>query len=160
MSFQKFKTIWFCVGQKHYFGTKNIDREVTFNKKTGKEIRILVGQCSLCNRKYQWLLVIIIYQQKTLVTFSVIYFKKDLTYQKGGKNVLENLSRAMDNPALITTADASKNPKNVLSTLNEVINFNIGAMCSTCVTLFNLYFINGTKNRQIIPISTIRKRWF
>ena len=51
MSFQNFKTISFCVGQKPYSGTKNIVREITFNKKTGKKIKFLVGRCSLCNRK-------------------------------------------------------------------------------------------------------------
>ena len=51
MSFQKFKTNSYCVGQKHYSGTKNIIGEITLNKKTGKEIKLLVGQCSICNRK-------------------------------------------------------------------------------------------------------------
>ena len=51
MSFQKFKTNSYCVGQKHYSGTKNIVGEITLNKKTGREIKLLVGQCSICNRK-------------------------------------------------------------------------------------------------------------
>ena len=38
MSFQKFKTDSFCVGQqKHYSATKNIVGEITFNKKTGRD---------------------------------------------------------------------------------------------------------------------------
>ena len=36
MSFQKFKSDSFCVGQKHYSGTKNIVGEITFTKKTGR----------------------------------------------------------------------------------------------------------------------------
>ena len=44
MSFQKFKTNIYCVGQKHYSGAKNIVGEVTFNKKSGREIKLLVGQ--------------------------------------------------------------------------------------------------------------------
>ena len=51
MSFQKFKTNSYCVGQKHYPGTKNIVGEITLNKKTGREIKLLIGQCSICNRK-------------------------------------------------------------------------------------------------------------
>ena len=51
MSFQKFKTNSYCVGQKHYSGTKNFVGEITVNKKTGREIKLLVGQCSICNRK-------------------------------------------------------------------------------------------------------------
>ena len=51
MSFQKFKADSFCVGQKHYSATKSVVGEITFNKKTGREIKLLVGQCSLCKRK-------------------------------------------------------------------------------------------------------------
>ena len=51
MSFHKFKTNSYCVGQKHYSGTKNIIGEITLNKKTGREVKLLVGQCSICNRK-------------------------------------------------------------------------------------------------------------
>ena len=32
MSFQKFETNSFCVGQKHYSGTKNIVGEITHKK--------------------------------------------------------------------------------------------------------------------------------
>ena len=39
------------------------------------------------------------------------------------KTVSKNPSRALDITAIISTAAASKNPKNVLSTLSEVINF-------------------------------------
>ena len=51
MSFQKFKTTSYCVGQKHYSGTKNISGEITINKKTGRGIKYLVGKCVICNRK-------------------------------------------------------------------------------------------------------------
>ena len=51
MSFQKYKTSSYCVRQKHYSGTKNIVGEITLNKKLGREIKLLVGQCSICNRK-------------------------------------------------------------------------------------------------------------
>ena len=33
MSFQKYKTNSYCVGQKHYTGKKNIVGEITLNKK-------------------------------------------------------------------------------------------------------------------------------
>ena len=36
---------------KHYSGTKNVAGEITKNKKTGREIKILLGQRSICNRK-------------------------------------------------------------------------------------------------------------
>ena len=51
MNSQKFKTNSYCVGGKHDSDTKNIAGEITINKKTGREIKLLVGQCSICNRK-------------------------------------------------------------------------------------------------------------
>ena len=51
MNSQKFKTNSFCVGGKHYSGTKNITGEVVVNKKTGKEVKFLFGKCMICNRK-------------------------------------------------------------------------------------------------------------
>ena len=51
MSCQKLKTNSYCVGQKHYSDTKNIIGEITFNKKPCGEIKLLVGQCVICNRK-------------------------------------------------------------------------------------------------------------
>ena len=44
MNSQKFKTNSYSVGHKGYSGTKNIVGEITFNKKTGEEIRLLVGK--------------------------------------------------------------------------------------------------------------------
>ena len=51
MSFQKVKTISFCVGQKHYSGAKTINGEIVFNGKTGKEYKLLVGRFLNCYRK-------------------------------------------------------------------------------------------------------------
>ena len=39
------------------------------------------------------------------------------------KNVLKNPSRALDSTANIATAAASRNPKNIMSTLPELITF-------------------------------------
>ena len=49
MTFQKFKTNSYCVGQKHYSGTENFAGEITFNTKTGKENKLLVGKCLICH---------------------------------------------------------------------------------------------------------------
>ena len=51
MKYQKFKTNSYCVGGKHYSGTKNIAGEITISKKTGTEIKLLVGKCAICDRK-------------------------------------------------------------------------------------------------------------
>ena len=51
MTFQKLKTNSYCVGGKHYSGTKNISGETTLNKKTSGEIKLLVGKSMVCNQK-------------------------------------------------------------------------------------------------------------
>ena len=51
MSFQKFKSKSYCVGQKHYSGTKDTVGEITFNKKTDRETKVLVGKCMVCNKE-------------------------------------------------------------------------------------------------------------
>ena len=47
MSFQKFKTNSNCVGGRHRSSTKDIVGDITINKKTGKEVRLLVGKCMI-----------------------------------------------------------------------------------------------------------------
>ena len=51
MSFQNFKSNSYCVGGRHYSSTSNITGDITTNKKTGKEVKLLIGRCSICNRK-------------------------------------------------------------------------------------------------------------
>ena len=52
MGYQKYRANSYCVSERHYSCTKNIVADITFNiKKTGREIKLLVGQCSVCSRK-------------------------------------------------------------------------------------------------------------
>ena len=51
MSFQKFKCDSYCVGGRHRSGAKNIVGEITLNKKTGKEIKLLVGKRMNCDKR-------------------------------------------------------------------------------------------------------------
>ena len=51
MNSQKFETNSYCVGGKHRSGTKNITGGITINKKTGREIKLLVEKCVTFNRK-------------------------------------------------------------------------------------------------------------
>ena len=55
LSFQKFKSNSYCVGGRHHSSTINIVGELPFNKKTGRKIKLLVGQCALCSGKNPWL---------------------------------------------------------------------------------------------------------
>ena len=124
MSFQKFKTNSYCVGQKHYSGTKNIAGEITVNKKTGKEIKFLVGQCSICNRKKSMIVSDKTIKAEGLGDFFKKLVKKGLNVSKKmAKNVLSNPRRALDITAKIATAAASRNSKQALSTLPELITF-------------------------------------
>ena len=124
MSFQKFKTNSYCVGQKHYSGTKNNIGEITLNKKTGRQVKLLVGQCSICNRKKS-----MIVSDNTIQAEGLGSFFKNLgrISAKAGKklatNVLKNPGRALENTSNIATAAATKSPKAALSSLPEVINF-------------------------------------
>ena len=124
MSFQKFKTNSYCVGQKHYSGTKHIIGEITLNKKTGREIKLLVGQCSNCNRNKS-----MIVSDNTIQAEGLGSFFKNLgrISAKAGRklatNVLKNLGRALEITSNIATAAATKSPKAALSRLPEVINF-------------------------------------
>ena len=125
MSFQKFKTNSYCVGQKHYSGTKNIIGEITLNKKTGREIKLLVGQCSICNRRKS-----MIVSDNTINVEGLGSFFKNLgkissnSGKKLATNVLKNPGRALEIGANISTAAATKSPKAALSKLPELINFH------------------------------------
>ena len=120
----KFETNSYCVGGKHYSGTKNISGEITINKKTNKEIKLLVGKCMVCNRKKS-----MIVSDNTIKAEGLGSFFKNLgkISAKAGKklatNALKNPARFLEIGANVATAAASRNPKAALSTLPEVINF-------------------------------------
>ena len=129
MGFQKFRSDSYCVGGKHRSGTKNITGEITVNRKTGKQIKLLVGKCVICDKKKSMIVSDNTIQAEGFGDF----FKKDFFKNLGkisskagkklAKNVLSNPGRALDLTAKIATAAATKSPKAALSTLPEVINF-------------------------------------
>ena len=125
MNSQKFKSDSYCVGGKHRSATKNITGEITFNnKKTGKEIKLLVGKCVICDRKKS-----MIVSDNTIQAEGLGDFFKRLGKVSGkaakklATNAPKNPSRFLENEANVATAAASRNPKAALSTLPEVINF-------------------------------------
>ena len=124
MSSKKFETDSYCVGGRHRSGTKDITGEITVNKKTGKDTKLLVGKCMVCNRKKS-----MIVSDNTIKAEGLGRFFKNLgkISSKAGKklatNVLKNPGRALEIGANIATAAATKSPKAALSTLPEVINF-------------------------------------
>ena len=124
MNSQKFKSDSYCVGGKQRSGTKNITGEITVNKKTGKQIKLLVGKCVMCDRKKSMIL-----SDNTIQAEGLGSFLKNLgkISAKAGRklatNVLKNPGRALEITSNNATAAATKNPKAALSTLPEVINF-------------------------------------
>ena len=124
MNSQKFATDSYCVGGRHRSGTKDINGEITVNKKAGKDTKLLVGKCVICNRKKS-----MIVSDNTIKAEGLGSFFKNLgkisskAGKKLAKNVLSNPGRALDLTAKIATAAATKSPKAALSTLPEVINF-------------------------------------
>ena len=124
MNSNKFKTNSYCVGGKHHSGTKTITGEITHNKKTGREIKLLVGKCMVCNKKKS-----MIVSDNTIEAEGLGSFFKNLgkISAKAGKklatNALKNPGRFLEIGANVASAAVSRNPKEVLSTLTEVINF-------------------------------------
>ena len=119
MSFQKFKSESYCVGGRLRSATVKIYGDIT--SKGGK---VLVGYCSICNRKKSMTV-----SDNTIKAEGLSSFFKNLgkLSAKAGKklatNVLKNPGRALEIGANVATAAASRNPKNVLPALPEVINF-------------------------------------
>ena len=114
----------YCVAGRHRSGTKDITGEITVNKKTSKDTKLLVGKCVICNRKKSMIVSDNTIKAKGLGDFFKNLGKKGLNVSKKmAKIVLKNPSRALDITANIATATASRNPKNVMNSLPELITF-------------------------------------
>ena len=124
MSFQKFKSDSYCVGGRHRSTTKDIVGDITNNKKAGKEVKLLVGKCVICNRKKTMIVSDNVIQAEGLGDFFKNLGKvSSKAAKKLAKNALKNPSRFLEIGANVATAAASRNPKAALSTLPEVIQF-------------------------------------
>ena len=119
MSFQKFKTDSYCVGGRHPYSTRNIYVGIT-----SKVSKVLIVYCSICNRKKSMTVSDDTIKAEGLGDFFENLGKKGLNASKKmAKNVLSNPGRALDLTTKIATAAASRNSKQVLSTLPELITF-------------------------------------
>ena len=125
MTFNKFKTDSYCVGGRHRSATKNIVGDITIIKKTGKEIKLLVGKCVICNRKKTMIVSDNVIQAEGLGDFFKNLGKvSSKAAKKLAKNALKNPSRFLEFGADIATAAATKSPKAAISTSPEVIKFH------------------------------------
>ena len=120
MSFNKFKCDSYCVGGRHRSATVKI-----FGDITSKGAKVLIGYCSICNRKNKSMTV----SDNTIKAEGLGDFFKNLgkkvlnVSKKMAKNVMKNPGRALEIGANVGTAFASRNPKAALTSLPEVINF-------------------------------------
>ena len=124
MSFHKFKSESYCVGGRHKSATKNIVGDITINKKSGKEVKLLVRKCVIGDRKKTMIVSDNVIQAEGLGDF----FKKlekvsGKAAKKLATNALKNPARFLEIGANVASATASRNPKAALSALPEVINF-------------------------------------
>ena len=119
MTFNKFENDSFFVRGRHRSATKNI-----FGSITSKGSKILIGNCSICNRKKSMTVSDDTIKAEGLGDFFKNLGKKGLNVSKKMvRNVLSNPGRALDLTAKIATAAASRNSKQALSTLPELITF-------------------------------------
>ena len=119
MSFNKFKSDSYCVGGRHRSATVK-----TFGDITSKGAKVLIGYCSICNRKKSMTVSDNTIKAEGLGDFFKNLGKKGLNVSKKmAKNVLKNPGRALEIGANVGSAFASRNPKAALTSLPEVINF-------------------------------------
>ena len=124
MSSRKYKTDSYYVGGRHKSATKNIVGEITFNKKTGEEIKLLVGKCMICNKRKSMIVSDNVIQAEGLGDVLKSLGRKGLNVSKKmAKNVISNPGRDLDLTAKIATAAVPKNSKPALSTLPELKAF-------------------------------------
>ena len=123
MIFKKFETNYYCVGGRHRHATSNIVGDKTINKKTGKEFKLLIGICSICNRKKSMIVFDDIIVAALGDFFKSLAEKGPTASKMVAKNVLKNPGRSLEIGAIVGSAFASRSPKAALSSLPEVINF-------------------------------------
>ena len=123
MSFQKFESVSYCVGCRHRSATVKIYGDITT-----KGSKTLIGHCSVCSREKSMTV-----SDNTIKAEGLEEFFKNLSKirlnvsKKMAKNVLSNPGRALDLTAKIATAAASRNSKQALSTIPELITiYNTG----------------------------------
>ena len=119
MSFQTFKTDRYCVGGRHRSATVKLYDDIT-----SKGSKKLIGYCSICNRKKSMTVTDNTIHVEGLGELFKNLGKKGLNVSKRmAKNVISNPGRALDLTAKLATAAVSKNCKQALSTLPELITF-------------------------------------
>ena len=119
MSFEKFEIDSYCVGGRHRSATTKIYADITSHGS-----KVFIGYCSICNKIKSMTISDNTIQAGGFGNFFKSLGKSSIKVgKKLAKNVLPNPTLALDITANIATAAASRKPKNVLSTLLELIGF-------------------------------------
>ena len=119
MSIQEFKTNSYCVAGKHRSAAVKIYGDIT-----SKGRKVLIGYCSICNRKKSMTVSDNTIKAENLGDFFKNLGRKGLNVSKKmAKNVISNPGRALDLKAKVATAAVSKICKHALSILLELITF-------------------------------------
>ena len=119
MSFDKFEGDRYCAGGRHRSATKFF-----FGNITSRGSKVLIGYCSICNRKTSRAVSDNTMKAEVLGDFFKNFGEKGLNVsEKMAENVLENPSRALVITANIATKAASRNPENVMNSLPELTTF-------------------------------------
>ena len=144
MTFNKFKSVSYCVGGRHRSA-----RVKNYGDVTSKGTKVLIGYCSICNRKKSTTVSDDTRRAGGLGDFFKNLGKKGLNVSKKmAINVLRNPGRALVLTAKIATAAVSKNSKQALSTLPALITFyNTGK--GLYLGIF-VYFISYKWNKNVI----------
>ena len=118
MSFNNFESDSHCNGGRHRSRTVKIYGDIA-----SKGSKVLIGYCSICERKKTMTVGDNTIQTEGLGDFFRNLGKKFKCVKKDGKNVLGNPGRAVDLTAKVATAAVSRNFKQALSTLPDLITF-------------------------------------
>ena len=119
MSFQNFKSDNYCVGGRHRSSTVKIYGDIT-----NECSKVLIGFCSKCQRKKSMTFSDNTIEAEGLGDFFKNLGKKGLNVSKKmAKIILSNPGRALDLTSKVATGAVSKNSKQALSTLPELITF-------------------------------------
>ena len=97
-----------CGRPSQHTATNNIKPKVTYNKKTGKEVKLFEGKCSQCKRTKTRIV-----SDNTIEAEGLQDFFKGLgkAAKNMGKKIANNPSRALEIGTNLATAALTKNPK-------------------------------------------------
>ena len=112
---QKFKTNSYCVGGRHYSGTKNIIGFIT-----SKGTIMLKGNCVECKRNKSMTVSDATIEAEGLKDFFKSVGRATVNF---GKKVANNPVRALEIASKIGSAAASRNPRADLSATPDLIKF-------------------------------------